>query len=133
MPFVLIATNDDVTTRAKEFAGLAPSEISQALADAASEINTTIFGGPNTRETLLAQVYLAAHLLSLSNPKLALAAGPVNQEKVGDVSVGYAVTAFKGSSGYNATRWGQAFVVLCRRQAGATLVVAAPDVLLPVC
>lgn len=114
MPFVLLAVVSDVTTRAKEFATLSPTEILLALNDAAAEINTGEQN--NTTITIRLQATLAAHLLSIRNPTLALPAGPTTSNKVGDVAQSYAVTPSPArEDDLNASRWGREFIRL-RRQ-----------------
>lgn len=86
--------------------------IATALNDAALQINAAAFG----LRTQLAQTYLAAHLLSVRNPQLALPAGPVRRDMVGQVQTEYAVNAAPANEAdYNTSRWGQAFRTLCRQ------------------
>jgi hypothetical protein len=121
MPFVLIATVSDVTSRCKEFASLGINEIQLALNDASIQINTSEFGGPTDGlglnvTTRLAQAYLAGHFLSARNPNLALPAGPTETATVGEVTAEYAVaTAPASEADFNTSRWGRAFLTLCRQ------------------
>jgi hypothetical protein len=132
MPFVLVATVQDVVLRAKEFAALGATdlgaeEIALALADAAAYVNTTIFGGPTSQKTVLAQVYVAAHLLSIRNPALAQPAGAVISEQIGQIKASYAVpTSVRAytEADWNQTRWGREYMTLYRGCAGIKFVVA---------
>ena len=113
----VVATVTDVVTRAKEFASLATgsppvsAEISLAIADASLMMNNQVWG------TLaeLAQTYLAAHLLTVRNPQLALPAGPASEDKVGEISTSYAVAAGPVTeSNYSSSRWGREYLTLQR-------------------
>lgn len=127
MPYTLVATVDDVILRAKEFASLGAPEIAMALADATSMVNITIFGGLLSRKTVLAQVYVAAHLLSIRNPKLATPAGAVVSERVGDVQATYAVPTSSRTyteADWNQSRWGREYMSLYRGCVGIKFVTA---------
>jgi Protein of unknown function (DUF4054) len=126
MPYVLYATVQDVTLRAKEFQTLGSAEISLALADAVRQINVNQFGTPTLAEStvVLAQAYLAAHFLSARNPLLALPAGPVSEDKVDGVEASYAVAAPPASEAdFNTSRWGRAFLTLCRQNLDGRVIV----------
>jgi hypothetical protein len=126
VPFTLVATVDDVRTRAKEFASLLDPEITTALNDAAAQINVTFFGGAAAAKTVLAQTYLAAHLLSIRNPQLATPAGPVSEDKVGEVSASYAVAGgLRSESDWNLSRWGREYQTLARQCIAARLPIGA--------
>ncbi len=127
MPYSLVATVNDVILRAKEFANLAPAEIAMALADATSMVNITIFGGLTSQKTVLAQVYVAAHLLSIRNPTLATPAGAVVSERVGDVQATYAVPTSSRTyteADWNQSRWGREYMTLYRGCVGIKFIVA---------
>ena len=138
MPFALVATVQDVVLRAKEFAALGATdigaqEIALALNDAAAYVNTTIFGGPTAQKTVLAQVYVAAHLLSIRNPAIATPAGALITGKVGSVQATYAVpTSVRAytESDWNQSRWGRQYMSLYRSCAGIKFVVGGQA---PVC
>jgi hypothetical protein len=141
MPFTLVATLADVRARAKEFSGLDDTEVNMALADATSMVNVTIFGGPTSQKTVLAQVYVAAHLLSMRNPALATPAGAVVMERVGDVQATYAVPTSSRTyteSDWNQSRWGREYMTLYRSCSKIKFVVAggpipdAPGISTPV-
>lgn len=103
----MAVTATDVTNRAKEFADLEDAEVERAITDAALQINRNVWG----TKADLATIYLAAHLLSLANPSLVTVAGPVQSEKVGDVSRTYAV-ATVSAQGLAMSRWGQEYLRL---------------------
>lgn len=127
MPYTLVATPTDVKIRAKEFASLDDAEVAVALADATSMINIDIFGGITSQKTILAQVYVAAHLLSIRNPVLAQPAGPVVSERVGDVQATYAVPTSSRTyteADWNTTRWGREYMTLYRGCVKIKFVVA---------
>ena len=132
MPFALVATVQDVVLRAKEFAplgltDLGAQEIALALNDAAAMVNTTIFGGATAQKTVLAQVYVAAHLLSIRNPAIATPAGAVISEQIGQIKASYAVpTSVRAyaESDWNQSRWGRQYMALYRSCAGIKFVVA---------
>lgn len=131
----LVATVQDVLLRAKEFAvlgstDLGAAEVAMALADATSMVNIAIFGGPLSQKTKLAQVYVAAHLLSIRNPALATPAGAVVMEKVGDVQATYAVPTSSRTyteSDWNQSRWGREYMTLYRTCVGIKFVVGVPS------
>ena len=119
MASAVVATVTDVVTRAQEFLSLATGSypaytsvtISLAIADASLMMNNTVWG-PLAE---LAQTYLAAHLLTIRNPQLALPAGPVSEDRVGEVSSKYAVASGPVTeSNYSASRWGREYLTLQR-------------------
>ena len=133
MGFAVLATVNDVMLRAKEFQPLGTfaspnwtsAEVTQAIADAAAVMNNTLFG--NNAE--VAQTYLAAHFLTVQNPQLAQAAGPVSGDDVGGVRSQYAVAAAPATmEDYNSSRWGRAFASLRKRMigSGSLFMVPAP-------
>ena len=100
----------DVTNRAKEFASLTSAEIERASDDAELQINATAWG----TKANLATIYLAAHFLSAWNPDLAIAAGAVSSETVGEVSRTYAVGSAPAAGDYGSSRWGVEYKRLMR-------------------
>ena len=130
MGFAVLATVNDVMLRAKEFQSLGTlsgstwtsAEVTMAIADAAANINNTPFG--NNAE--LAQTFLAAHFLTVQNPGLAQASGPVSGDDVGGVRSQYAVSAAPAArDDYNSSRWGIAYLSLRKRCMGSGSLFAA--------
>jgi len=80
------------------------------LADVADDIVVSVFGTKQER----AQRYLAAHLLTLSNPdpnRNPLASGPIISEKTGPLSVTYGRSSWivKGDGNLDLTSYGKQF------------------------
>lgn len=101
-----MATVAQVRAIAPEFATVSDSDVQSFLDDAALQLNVSRWAAKYD----LGHKYLAAHLLGMARPELASAAGPVQSESVGQVSVTYAVqTSAQAPSQYDATRQGREF------------------------
>jgi hypothetical protein len=115
----MAVTAANVTARAKEFASLTADEINLAIDDAELQINRTVWGD----KADLATIYLAAHILSIQNPSLVTAVGPIQSEKVGQVSRTYAVSVSTNQgTQYGSSRWGREYLRL-RAQLPSSLVL----------
>jgi len=90
-------------------------EWNAALADAAAQVDDSIWG----RRAELARIHLAAHFLSLGHPALR-DPGLIANERVGQVSRGYAVSPLPAGFSYEATPYGREYLKL-QRQTGARL------------
>lgn len=102
----MAATVAQVRAIAPEFATVSDSDVQAFLDDAALQLNASIWGAKRD----LAHKYLAAHLLGTARPDLAMAAGPVQSESVGQVSRSYAVqTSAQPGSQFDATRHGREY------------------------
>lgn len=99
----------DIIAIAPEFASLAPSVFTQALADAALIVAPAFWGN----RIDLATKYMAAHIIALSNPDLGLP-GFVKSESVGDIRRDYAVSQPGADGALGMTRWGQHYRTLAR-------------------
>lgn len=96
------------------------------LADVVEQITATVYGTKQEQ----AQRYLGAHLLTLINAGnvgiSSGAAGPVAEEKVGDVRIRYASGAFSKFSDFNRydeTKYGRMYMVLRRGRVFAFRVI----------
>jgi len=78
------------------------------LDDVANDVTVSVFGTKQER----AQRYLAAHLLTLSNPdsnRNPLASGPITSEKTGPLSVSYGSIS-KTDGELDSTNYGREFM-----------------------
>lgn len=100
-------TKDLVLVIAPELASIAPLIWDTILADVALEVGT-IYG---TKQEI-AQRYLAAHKLTLSNPESGrnpLASGPITSEKTGQLAVSYGSLQNGAGNNLDSTIYGQEF------------------------
>lgn len=101
----------DIRDTFSEFAGSSDALINRWLAQAERRINATQWGTKADDATL----WLTAHLLKIEcmiRSGGTPAAGAVSQQKVGDLSVSYAVPAKLGNSFLAATAYGQQYLQL---------------------
>lgn len=105
-------TWSDVTAIAPELATVAGGTQTAILADVATEV--IVANWPSQEKADRASKYLAAHLATLS--KRAGAAGPIQSQAVGGVSVSYAVSAM--AAVLAATAYGQEYQRLQRLSFG---------------
>lgn len=104
-------TASDLKTRFPEFDSVADATVNLFISDAALSINTSVFGNKSD----LANIYLAAHLLSLSDVSGGGggAAGQITEEKVGDLTRKYGSGSVSvNNDGINSTKYGQAYLRL---------------------
>lgn len=92
---------------APEYAIEDSSKLGRFIGYAAEDVNREFFGTRADRAT----AYLAAHMLARSAASSS-AAGAVTSEKVGDVSVSYAVNSAAGAADLATTSYGSEFVRL---------------------
>jgi hypothetical protein len=106
------ATVAMVRARAPEFATVVDADVQVFLDSAALQMNASAWGA----RADLGQTYLAAHELAIARPDLAGAAGPVQSESVGQVSVAYAVAQPGATAGeYSGSRFGVEYMRLVRQ------------------
>lgn len=103
-------SKDLVLVIAPELTDIPPLVWDTILNDVANEVSASVFGTKQER----AQRYLAAHLLTLSNPdpnRNPLASGPITSEKTGPLAVTYGRSSWivKGDSNLDLTSYGKQF------------------------
>lgn len=95
---------------AAEFATVSDGDVQAFLDDAALELSVDRWGTLYDR----AHALVAAHLLAVARPDLAMPAGPIVSEAVGAVSRSYAVPA-AAPSPWSTSRHGLEYLRLLRR------------------
>jgi len=103
-------SKDLVLVIAPELSGLSPLTWDTILNDVANEVGSVTFG---TKQEI-AQRYLAAHKLTLSNPdsnRNPLASGPITSEKTGQLAVTYGTSSWvvRGDADLDLTTYGKQF------------------------
>jgi hypothetical protein len=111
----------DVAVIAPEFASpaISASDFAAVLGDVLLEISPTIWGSQQMADR--ATKYLVAHSLAMAHPELSVP-GPVQSERVGEVSRTFAVGAPLDPDSYDMTRYGKEFKRL-RRMMGFSVQV----------
>jgi hypothetical protein len=113
------ATISTVRRIAAEFASVSDDDVQGFLDDAALELSADFWGDLYAR----AQALVAAHLLGIAHPELALPPGPISAEAVGAVSRSYAVAPAAQNSRWGTSRHGVEYLRLLRTMGPAVRVI----------
>jgi len=110
----------NVVSLSTDFECVTPSLRTLIINQVNETIDPALFCGADTTAYKLAQMYLAAHYaaVQLAASKAGTAAGPVQSESVGGLSVSYKANYSSSASmsreGYERTPWGAMFLELLR-------------------
>lgn len=106
-----MVTAQDIRSRLPEFCKLDNLVIEAAILAASGCINETQWGPKRADE---ATIYLTGHVLLFVDDGSDLPAGPVNSEREGGISIGYAVSQAFTDSAYGSTSYGRQYLELRR-------------------